>query len=622
MSDNDGDRAAEIDEEEQTEEVDAVAMEAICQALLETTLEIGDLGDVNRIFENGRYFVKMSKGNDTVQNLVLYLHFDYERDYETLRVLGEGFGNLRALRVLTVRYLTVHGRHHERTNDDNDDPEVAGSLYWQAFADALGRVHQHIELRLDGDSWEFFQNFTALTAALQGASTIQTFHSGHTVPWFQLNRLIPALASLPSLENVTLGSLGDDTPYRDVPELTNLLKSPSLRSVEFSRMFIASQQSQALHTAFEEGSLVTNLRFTNCFTWSEYHELEQQIGTLLGALVPILQRNSLVKTLSVIGNDFDELFIPMITSALLVNTTLVDLTLRTEAVEEGGRWLQNLFVAMRINTSLKCLDVNDFHFTDELVCRALRDMLEKNSVLESLTLRSPENLDETGVISWRRSDRDNPWTLHHPESPDEASVVSWRKILPFIRDNTTLKSLTISINGDGLDPHVATICFDTVAMLEGNTTLECLEIKSGGISQNTYCVALDSLKPNSTLTTLRLSPVLALMALEETKQMVSLLKKNYSLEVLDNDVSAHDKTGEVGIILRLNKMGRRYLIKDAASVAKGVEVLIGVRDDLGCLFYHLLENPTLCDVEHQYSTKSGTAGNCAAHLNKRQRIQS
>jgi hypothetical protein len=97
---------------------------------------------------------------------------------------------------------------------------------------------------------------------------------------------------------------------------------------------------------------------------------------------------------------------------------------------------------------------------------------------------------------------------------------------------------------------------------------------------------------------------------------ISLVKKNYSLTELDEGISAHDTTGEVGTLLRLNQAGRRYLINDAASVAKGVEVLIGVSYDLGCLFYHLLGNPTLCDIEHQYNTKSGTD----VHLNKRQRI--
>jgi hypothetical protein len=168
------------------------------------------------------------------------------------------------------------------------------------------------------------------------------------------------------------------------------------------------------------------------------------------------------------------------------------------------------------------------------------------------------------------------------------------------------------------DSHVTTVCLDTVATLDGNTTLECLDIQIGCISPQTYIVALDSLQPNSTLTTLRLSPYRPFITLEDMKQVVSLVRKNHSLEVLDDGVSAYDKTGELGTLLRLNQAGRRYLITDAASIEKGVEVLIGVSDDLGCLFYHLLENPTLCDIEHQYNTNTWTD----AHSNKRQRIQS
>jgi hypothetical protein len=252
----------------------------------------------------------------------------------------------------------------------------------------------------------------------------------------------------------------------------------------------------------------------------------------------------------------------------------VELTLCTEATEEGGRWLQPFFVAMRINTSLKRLDVNGFHLTDELVCGALRDMLANNFVLESLTLHCPES----------------------PESLDDTSVVSWRKTLPFIRNNESLKSLTISFNGDASNPPLSTVCFDTVTMLEGNTTLECLDIKSGGISPDAYISALASLQPSSALKTLRLCPGVGSMGEEEMNQVVSLVKKNCSLAVLDDRVSTRDKTGELGTLLKLNQAGRRYLNEDPASIARGVEVLIGVRDDLTCLFYHLLENPTLCDI--------------------------
>jgi hypothetical protein len=68
----------------------------------------------------------------------------------------------------------------------------------------------------------------------------------------------------------------------------------------------------------------------------------------------------------------------------------------------------------------------------------------------------------------------------------------------------------------------------------------------------------------------------------------------------------------------LNQAGRRYLIEDVAPVAKGVEVLVAARDDLGCLFYHLLENPLLCDIEHRH-VATGTTADELVPSSKRQR---
>jgi Ran GTPase-activating protein (RanGAP) involved in mRNA processing and transport len=418
-------------------------------------------------------------------------------------------------------------------------------------------------------------------------STIRAFRSDGAIPWESADTLMSTLASLPSLEDVTLGFFGG-WAYCALRELTNLVKSPSLRSIEFSETYFTSDGSKALLAAFEGGSFTT-LRLTRCDLGDS---LSSDLVETIRMLVQALKRNMSVKTLSLVGNSFDELFYEGITMVLLVNTTLVDLTLQSECGEENGGWLQPLFIAMQVNKSLKSLEVDTFDLTDESVCGALRDALANNSVLESLTLHSARLLNDT-------------------------SVISWRKTLPFIRDNATLKSLKISfINEGALDPHIATLCFDTVVMLESNTTLECLDIKSRGISPDAYFAALESLQPNTALKTLRLSPVLASMGDDKMEQLVSLVTKNYSLAVLDEDLSTRDKTGELGTLLRLNKVGRRYLIKDAASIAKGVEVLIGVSDDLDCLFYHLLENPTLCDIDHQYGTKS----EMGVHVNKRQRV--
>jgi hypothetical protein len=51
--------------------------------------------------------------------------------------------------------------------------------------------------------------------------------------------------------------------------------------------------------------------------------------------------------------------------------------------------------------------------------------------------------------------------------------------------------------------------------------------------------------------------------------MVSLLKKNYALERLPG-VNLEKWARDGSAILRLNKVGRRYLIEDESSVSKGV----------------------------------------------------
>jgi hypothetical protein len=140
--------------------------------------------------------------------------------------------------------------------------------------------------------------------------------------------------------------------------------------------------------------------------------------------------------------------------------------------------------------------------------------------------------------------------------------------------------------------------------IQRNSTLETLRLLDNELDESAYETLTSVLLVNTSLTELAtlkrlwLHPNLKSFGEDEMKQVISLVKQNFGLENLDEGLSVHDTTGELGTILRLNQAGRRYLIEDAASIAKGVEVLVAVRDDLGCLFYHLLENPLLCDIEH------------------------
>jgi hypothetical protein len=182
--------------------------------------------------------------------------------------------------------------------------------------------------------------------------------------------------------------------------------------------------------------------------------------------------------------------------------------------------------------------------------------------------------------------------------------------------------ITLEYYGVPSKSHVAASCLAIVTALRENSSLETLEFycDHGTIARDTYMTALESFQMNTSLKKLCLSPVLASFGEAEMNQVVSLVKKNYTLIELDEDVTGHDETGKLGSILRLNQAGRGYLIEDAGSIRKGVEVLLNVTDDLDCLFYHLLENPMVCDIEHQYEQPGVPTAKGGSHGTKRARL--
>lgn len=83
-------------------------------------------------------------------------------------------------------------------------------------------------------------------------------------------------------------------------------------------------------------------------------------------------------------------------------------------------------------------------------------------------------------------------------------------------------------------------------------------------------------------------------------QLLEALKQNYTLEYckydMERSVSNQDKEyiqSHTKMILKLNKHGRRYLVEGKPK-ERGVSLLGMVSEDLDSIFYHLLENPSLC----------------------------
>jgi hypothetical protein len=233
--------------------------------------------------------------------------------------------------------------------------------------------------------------------------------------------------------------------------------------------------------------------------------------------------------------------------------------------------LSAIFSAFGKSTELPTLVIDKFQSMDESLCTAIEYGLGTN-----------ETLGELELLNIRL--RDDNFAL-------------WCRALSFLRVNKTLRVLTIVMVEGVTKSCASAFRMHIAAMLQENVALMYISIISPGDSKaEEYVEFLPALKNNTTLMALRLDDFYRSPALTDNddKQIASLLKKNYGLEIFPN-IDVKDHAVDVGTILRLNGAGRRYLIQDGSSISKGVEVLSRVNDDINCVFLHLLENPRLCD---------------------------
>jgi hypothetical protein len=566
----------------------AAAREEIRKALLESALKIHWDTHYNGIFAHVDSLIEFSEGNTVVRKVELGPHWAQNRfrhfDGEWEEKLGKALGNLQSLEELYIVY---------------PPPD------WETFALVLRHVEQKVtlyfEYRIDIWRWPNSDGSDeAFATAIRGHPAIQGYVSSYCFHNHFFDILLPVLASLPALEYVRLKSNSAVTPEltveeRDLQELqplpalqrhedmTAFLLSPSLRSVSFERFHFQEQVCRAIVSALETQSSITRLDFLNCTFPND--------SSWCSTIVQALERNSILKIFHLYHEGVcNERLSLALTGLLRSNTTLVDITLRFNGpLYASWPWIHPFFEALRFNTSLKKVSVNGLSLLDEPACEALRRVLVTNKVLDELSLGLRFN------------------------NTDDTELASWLETLIYLRHNKTLKTLTLDVTGaEGL--------FYTVLSLAYNNSLESLDVKCPyGFDRDSYLVVVSLFVTNTRLKTLRIPFDGSSIGDDGMKDLISIVKKNYGLECLDykqtywgegkgSPISAHDTTGELDTIFKLNRAGRRYLIQEGPeSIANGIEVLVAVRDDLGCLFYHLLENPTLCDIEHRNTMIGPTA---------------
>lgn len=435
---------------------------------------------------------------------------------------------------------------------------------WEALASILRHLRRKIKLEVDGDYECQREEVQHFAQAIHGHPSIESFKTSDTFSLDSFDIIFSALRSLPVLESVTLWHRDwehEEARLFPHPErMTELLVAPSLRVVAFDFFCFTSTLCQAMAEALRAGSKVARLRLNSC--------LFPQGGSV--AIAHALEENSTLRTFEFFDNDMEEEFFSALAAALAVNTAIVDLAFRFSD-KDSAALIAPVFQAMGRNGAVKTLLVDNVKMSGESLSTAIRNGLENNATLEKLVFYDIAFHDQVSV--------------------------SWREALSFLQTNTHLKALTISVGGQLMDPHVAALCIDAVALLEENTALEILEIVSNGISPVDYCTVLSSLKGNSTLKTLHLSCSLDSEDGKRTSEaikVVSAVKNNYGLESLGGRME--NQVPGVGAVLRLNRAGRCYLVQDTSSILKGCTLLSAVSDDLDCLYLHLLENPSLCET--------------------------
>jgi hypothetical protein len=442
-------------------------------------------------------------------------------------------------------------------------------------------MRQKVKVEMHASPPWAVEEVQTLARSIRGHPTITSFDSCLNVPYESIDSLYSALVTLPALESVKLYNIErqarpeDESAFSHPGSLTKVLQVPSLQSVCFGRFSFTPALCQATANALMEGTAVTKLVFRRCSFLD---------GECTRMMANYLSRNTSVSHIRVILAP-DRTLLRALATALPLNSTMRDLFI------SGSRYDDNLnlspvFSALGTNKGLKTLTLYSFGSINEALSTAMKDGLGTNVTLESLQL--------------------NDVHLSH----DNAEF--WCRAFSFLRTNKALKSLIVNMQRDITESCLSAFRIDIAAMLHDNASLESISILTWkGIKAEDYIVLVTALQHNSRLKTVCLKGSERLQWNDdEIKQMASLLKKNYALESLP-DIDLKNEAGDIGTILRLNEAGRRYLIEDGSSISKGVEVLSRVYNEINCVFFHLLENPRLCDrsaVERNNSSTSPTSG--------------
>jgi hypothetical protein len=504
-------------------------------------------------------FVSQSRGNESVKHVLLCPHAFNTHNEDFWDKVGQAVGNLQSLERLQISRVRVE----DYSDDDNEDEDLP-IPDWEILGPILRHVRQSVKVDINDGRLRTMEEVQSFARAIRGHPTITSVQDRSMFPYESLDTMFSALATLPALESLLFGASkvrqADESTLANPGSLTELLRVPSLRFVQFNKFSFTRALLQALANALIEGTAITKLKFYVCSFPAE--ESATIIANGLG-------RNTSVISISVCECNNSRALFDALAGALPSNSALRHLELFRTCSESES--VSPVISALGQNTGLKSLKADCYDSMDESLCTAMMYGLAMNETLESLEF------------------------INFPLLDDESAALGCRAF-SFLRTNKTLKSLLVRVYATATESSRSTLRSGIVAMLQENASLESLEVPlSCRIETEEYIALVTALQLNTTLKSLKLGCKSIQLNNDESKRMKLLLKKNYALESL-RDIDLEDPAvRDVSAILRLNAAGRRYLVEDGSSISKGVGVLSRVNNDINCVFLHLLENPRLCD---------------------------
>jgi hypothetical protein len=329
--------------------------------------------DYAGIFAESDSFVAQSQGNSTVECVHLFPYDGVDSEnYKLWDKVGEGVGNLKSLGVLVIHL-------NNRLSGLRVD--------WEILARILLHIpgQSKIQLRIIDGPIEGAEDMRTFARAIQEHPAITRFDTSRGGFSFENTAaLCSVLTSLPNLECALVRQQRpgreEVSTFRFPESMTEFLRAPSLRIVEFRNFCFTSSLCQATAVALSQGSSIVSVVLDEC----SFPEGGSE------KIASALKENATLTTFKISpspGTSTHQAFYDAVAVSLLSNSTLQELSVRYPGANNPASvCVSSLLLALGMNKTLKKLRVSGLSFMSESVIPALREGLGKNSTLERLEL--------------------------------------------------------------------------------------------------------------------------------------------------------------------------------------------------------------------------------------------